>query len=658
MNVAAPGIGSNLDVNGIIDSLLEFERRPLLLIDGKEAGFQAKLSAFGTLKGAVASFQTSIQSLNNVSKFQSLTASSSDETIFTATTSNIANAGSYSIVVSALAQAQKLVATGQTNTTDVIGNGTLTFDFGTTSGATFTSNGSGVKTVTIDNTNNSLSGIRDAINAAKIGVTATIVNDGGSTPYRLSLSSDKLGLKNSMKITVSGGGALETLLARDPAGIDNMTESVAAQDAAFTVDGIAISKSSNTVTDVVQGVTLNLLKTNLATPETLTITKDSSAVTNSVSEFVTAYNEINTVISDLISVDVENNLVGLLQGDGSVRLIQNQLRQTLNASITALSGSLTTLSDIGVSFQIDGTLSLDAAKLQTAVDNNFDDIAGLFADIGKPSDSLVKYTSATDKTQAGSYAVSVSTLATQGKSVAGVTAGLTITAGVDDTLTLTVDGGSTTVSLAPGTYANADALAAELQSKINGASTFSSAGISVAVSQSSGVFTITSAGYGAASKVNVTGGTGMTNLMGATPTETDGTDVVGTINNVAATGFGQFLTGTSGSKTEGLKIQIIGGLIGSRGTINYSRGYADLLDGLVGEFLGDSGLISSRTNGLDQRIEDLNDRREALNLRLIDIEARFRKQFTALDVLLSQMQTTSSFLTTQLDMLNRLAAPG
>ncbi|NOY85477.1 MAG: flagellar filament capping protein FliD [Nitrospirae bacterium] len=666
MGLSPSGIGSNLDINGIVTSLMEIERRPLLLLDKKEANFQAKLSAYGTLKGAVSSFQTAVKDLNNISKFQSLSTASSDKTIFTATADATAISGTYSIEVSQLAQAQKLAAVGQANTSDVIGSGILTFDFGTISGgtfnsgtgeytgSTFTSGGSGTQTVTIDNTNNSLSGIRDAINTAKIGITASIINDGGASPYRLSLSADNIGAKNSIKITVTGDAALSNLLAQDPAGTQNLAETVTAQDAQFTIDGISVTKTDNTVTDAIQGVTLNLLKTNIGSTETLSISKNTASVESSVNAFVNAYNTLNTTISDLTAFNSETNVAGFLQADRSALSVQRQIRQALTASITALSGSFNTLSDIGVSFQKNGALAVDSSKLQTAVSGNFNDIAGLFATVGTSSDSLVNYISDSNKTQPGSYLLSVDTLATQGKTVGSAAAGLTITSGVNDTLSITVDGGSTTITLAAGSY-TAATLATEVQSKINGDTTFSSAGISVAVTESAGVLTITSKGYGAASKVNVAGGNGMTNLLGSSSTATDGIDTVGTINGVTATGFGQFLTGVAGSGAEGIKVQIIGGVTGSRGSVNYSQGYALQLDALADELLGTSGPLSSRTDGIDRQIKDLTGRREVISRRLLDVEARFRRQYTSLDVLLSEMQSTSEFLTQQLDMLNKLA---
>ena len=251
------------------------ERRPIDKLNTQVASYQTKISSFGTLKGLVSGFQTALQGLNN--NFEGFSATPSDASIFSASATSTAAAGIYALDVANLAHAQSLVAVGQTSSTTAIGNGTattITFDFGTISGGTltsgvysgaaFTSNGNGTKSLTIDGTNNTLQGIRDAINTAKIGVTATIVNDGSGTPYRLALTSDSSGVSNSLKITTSGGdGAIDALLAHDPAGLpaaQHLNQTVGGQNANFTVNGIAITKPSNTVTDAIQGVTLTLNK--------------------------------------------------------------------------------------------------------------------------------------------------------------------------------------------------------------------------------------------------------------------------------------------------------------------------------------------------------------------------------------------------------------
>lgn len=656
--ISSPGLGSNLDVNSILRQLMAVESQPLTALDQKEAGYQAKLSAYGNVKSALATFQATVRGLSELSKFQTLKAAPADATIYTASAASTAVAGTYSVEVTKLAQSQKLAAAGQTSSTTSVGNGTLTFDFGTISGGTFNSttgkytgasfatNGSGVKTVTIDSTNNTLAGIRDAINSAKIGVTATIINDGGTSPYRLALTSNNIGSTNSMKISVSGDAALSTLLAHDPAATQNLAETVTAQNAEFKVDGVAVSKTSNTVSDVIQGVTLNLLKTNTGSVNTLTVTRDTASVKSSVDAFVKTYNDLNKTLSELSAYNATTKKAALLQGESAVRSIQAQIRNTLTASLTGVSGAYTSLTSIGVSFQKDGTLAVDSAKLQTAIDTNFNDIANVFAAVGKPTDSLVSYVSSTVKTQAGAYALTISQLATQGKATGSVVANTTITAASNDALNVTIDGVSATVTLAAGTY-TATTLAAEVQSKINGASAFSSLGIAIAVTQSGGVLTMTSNRYGTASIVDITGGNGATGLMG-TPAETAGVDVAGTINGLTGTGSGQYLTGVAGSVVEGLKLQIIGGATGSRGTVNYSQGYAYKLDKLAESLLGTSGPVASRTKSIDSSIEDVNDRREVLNRRLVETEKRYRAQFVALDGLISGLRATSDFLTQQL----------
>ncbi|MGH8671483.1 MAG: flagellar filament capping protein FliD [Burkholderiales bacterium] len=665
MAISAPGIGSGLDVNSIVTQLLALERRPLTLLDRSEAGFQAKLSAYGSLKSALSAFQTSLKSLSDISKYQTLTATTSDSAVFTATASSSATPGSYAIEVNALAQAQKLAAAGQASDNAAIGTGTLTFDFGTISGgsfdsvsgtytgAVFASNGNGTKTVTIDAAHNSLQGIRDAINQAGIGVTATLINDGGTAPFRLALTSNNSGVANSIKIAVSGDAALSNLLAHDPAGTQNLSQKVTAQNAALKIDGVSVSKASNTISDVIAGVTLSLLKTNSAAPATLSVGRDTATVKSSVEAFVKAFNDLTKTLQQLTSFNADTKEAGLLQGDFTGRSIQPRIRGLLGAAIPGLSGGFTTLSAAGVAFQKDGTLAVDATKLQSALNTNFNDIAGLFAAVSKPTDSLVSFVGSTDKTTPGSYALIITQLATKGTSVASQAAGLTITAGVNDALNVTVDGVATAVTLTAGTY-TASALAIESQSRINGASAYSSAGISISVTQSAGVLTITSNHFGSASNASITGGNGKTNLVGATETTTAGLDVAGTLGGQTATGSGQFLTGGAGSAAEGLQIQINGGSTGDRGVISHSQGYAYQLDKLLQGFLSTNGAIDSRTRGITRSIDSIADRREVFNRRLVDVELHLRAQFASLDTLISKLTQTGNFLTQQLQNLSTL----
>jgi flagellar hook-associated protein 2 len=396
--ITASGIGSNLDVNGIVSQLMAIEQQPVKKLDTKEASYQAKLSAYGTVKSGLATLQDSTTSLNNTASFRSIKATPADINILTASANSTAVAGKYSVEISQLAQAQNLAAAGQTDTTTGIGSGTLSFEFGTIdkgalgtfdsatgkyTGATFTpASGSSIRTVTIDSNSTTLGDIRDAINAANIGVTATIVSDGSATPYRLVMTSTS-GVANSLRISVTGDQALSDLMSHDPENVSgqNLSETITAQNAEVKVNGISASMSSNSITDVIHGVTLNLLQ-KTTSPTTVTVARDTSSIKSALDAFVKAYNDIAKPLKDLSTYDVVNKKAPVLNGDSAVLAIQSQMRSVIGASVIGTSGSFKALSQIGVSFQRDGSLTVDATKLQSAIDSNATDVATIVTSTG------------------------------------------------------------------------------------------------------------------------------------------------------------------------------------------------------------------------------------------------------------------------------------
>lgn len=651
--------GGMIDVNGLVTSLMGVERRPVTLLTTKQASYQAQLSAMGSIKSAVSTFQATMGAMASTSSFQTTSATSGDTSVFSATASSASTIGNYAVEVSKIAQAQKLATAGQSSTTATIGNGTLTFDFGSISGGTFDSvtgkysgasfanSGTSSSSITIDASNNSLQGIRDAINAAKIGVTASIVNDGSGTPYRLALSSANMGSSNSMKISVAGDPALSSLLAHDPAGTQNLAETATAQNAQIKVDGISISKSSNTITDAIAGVTLTLKKPSTS-PVTLDVASDTGAITKSVQGFVDAYNTLNKSLTTALASGVVGSTAPL-HGDALIRSLQSQIRSVLSVPLSNNGSGTNTLSQIGVSFQSDGSLALNSAKLSAAISSNAKNVASIFAASGSTTDSLVSFGSGSVSTKPGSYAVSVTQLATQGKLTASAAAGTTITAGVNDTVSLTINGVASTISLSAGSY-TATSLAAEVQAKINGLSALSTAGVTVGVTESGGALSITSNTYGSTSSVSVTGGNGATNLLGASPTAVTGLNVEGSIDGTSIVGSGRSLVSTTGNSS-GLSVSISGGALGARGTVSYSRGYAYQLNQIATEALASNGSLTSRTDGLTSSVRDLGKQIDSLNVRMTTIEARLRKQYSSLDTMLSKMSTTSSYLAQQLSKL-------
>lgn len=654
--ITASGLGSGVDINGLVSQIIAAERAPVSSrLDRREGQLQARLSAFGTLKSSISSFQTSLASLQTVSTFQNKSVSSGDTDVLTASVSSAVAAGTYDISITQRAESHKLstdptkVAHQFTNIGDSVGTGTLTFKFGTTTTGPygFTQDADkATQTVTI--TDGSLAGIRDAVNDAGIGVTASVIFDGS---YQRLVFTANTGEKNSVEITVDDDDLDDT----DDSGLSilayetnaqNLAQNEAAQDASFSLSGVSISSESNTVTTAIEGMTINLLADTGTT--SLTVSEDTGTINTNISSFVAKYNSLMGTINDLSSYDSETNQAGLLNGDGVLRNITTQIRRTISNPISGLTGSATILADIGITTSsTDGTLVLDNTKLNTAMNNNLDDVIGLFSAIGTPSDSLIEYVSSTDLTQVANHAVNITQLATQGDAVGSVAANLTITEGSNDAITLSVDGVATTITLSAGTYASASALVTEVQARINGASELS--GLGVSVSESSGVLTITSNSYGSDSKVNLSGGNGRNDLVGTSPTNTDGVDVAGTIGGYEAIGEGRYLTGTSGAS--GLEIKVTGVATGDRGTVAFTRGYAQQLDDQLSELLSSDGIFSSTTDGLGNSIEGIGLEREALDRRIATIEERVRSQFIAMDLLVAKLRGTSDFLGQQLDSL-------
>lgn len=393
--ISSLGVGSNLDLSGLLDKLATAESQPLVAMKTQQTSYNAKFTAYGTLQGALSAFQAAAKKLADASLFQGVKVASSAADVLSASASATGASGSYSVEVSKLATAQSLVAAGQASATAVIGTGSVTIDFGTITGDTgVTYNASTGKysgagftpdttraaaSVTIDASNNSLEGIRDAINKnSAIGITASIVNDGSASPYRLVFNSTQTGVTSSIRIAVTGDTALKSLLDHNPqgSGVQNLQQTAAADNAALTVNGIAITSTTNTVKEAVQGVTMTLAKSGLSS---LTISRDNVSVEKAVSQFVGTYNSLLGTASYLTKYDSEKKTGSALVGDATLRTIQTGIRAALN---TPQAGELQVLSKVGVTFEKDGSLKLDETKLKSALVNSATAVAALFVGTG------------------------------------------------------------------------------------------------------------------------------------------------------------------------------------------------------------------------------------------------------------------------------------
>ncbi len=412
MAISSLGTGSGLDLNTLLTNLMQAEQQPLVALRTKEASYQARISSLGTVQSALSSLQTAVNFMTPAtgttatSKFSIPKATLADTTIAYATADTGAAASVYSLEVSSLAKAQRLVSPNygaSSSASTVIGTGDLKIEFGalstvTTPSDTFTADAARTKTITIDGTNNTLGGLRDAINAANADVSASIVV--GTAGAQLILTGKQTGLSSIMKLTMTPSVPASTPaftgLDYDPVsgGSGTLSDAVAggqvASNAAFSINGIAGSGTSNTITGMIENVTLNLTKeTTSAT--TITVSKDNTTTLSSaLTSFVKAYNDASVTMTSLGAYDTTSKKAGALQGNSTLLNAHNQVRNLLYTVSSGGSSSYQRLSDIGVTVGKDGKLTLDSSKLTTAIAADFTTVADLVGKVGKAYQTTIE----------------------------------------------------------------------------------------------------------------------------------------------------------------------------------------------------------------------------------------------------------------------------
>jgi len=347
-SISSPGIGSGLDISGIVSKLMQVEAQPLTALQSKEASYQAKLSAFGSLKGALSSLQTAAQTLKNASTYTAKSASTADATVATATAGSTATAGTYDIAITTLAKAHSIRTDTNFAADATFGAGTLSIQIGTGT----------AQTVTIES-GKTLAQIATAINDAKVGVSASVVDTG------------------TLVLTSGTAGPDGAITLSDPDGLLGATSTLqAAVPAVFSVNRIEMTRSTNTLTDAISGITLNLLKEGGTTR--LTVANNTGTITSAVNAFVKAYNDAVGGIKQMTAYDAANKKASVLTGDSTARSIQSQLSSLVSTSISGIAGGISRLSDIGITVQKDGTLAVDSSKLSAAVADPDNDVAAFF----------------------------------------------------------------------------------------------------------------------------------------------------------------------------------------------------------------------------------------------------------------------------------------
>lgn len=671
-SITSTGLGSGLDINSIVSAIVDAERDPAIAsMVSESAAATAAISAYGVLNSALSEFQDSYADLGRSSTFSAATSTSSNSDILDVTLGVGADIGSWQFEVQQKAQAQTIVSAADNSyaeATSEVGTGTITFSFGTyEDDGSFTANPDKEdETLVIDATNNSLDKLRDAINEGDYSVSASIVNDGNS--YRLVLTNKETGEENAMQLTVSDDDGNDT----DTSGLSSLVYSPTvknsertseAKDAVIVMDGIEITRSSNEITSVIEGVTINVNdETEVGETVSINISADYTTVEEQINAFVESYNSTITQMNTLSAYGGESGSDGALNGDSTIRNIKNQLRSVLNTTVTHSGGVVQSFADLGILTERDGTLTLDSDKLTTAMETDMDSIANFFTASGGASDALVEYTSKNSFTVPGTYDVEITQIATQGVlELTAPTFPITVDTS-NDTFKMRLDGYlSEDIVLTAGTYNTAEEFITELQTQINSDSNFVENGLNVSILESAGLISITSNSYGSSSTVAITEteDTGLGLVVGG---GTNGVDVEGTINGASATGSGQVLTSDTGD-SKGISVTVDGGDLGSRGTVTYSAGMTtmlnDILDGIIdsnissseGDIESSGSTIDGKVDALYKQIASLEEQQESLNYRMEKLESRLYDQFNAMDIAVSGLNNLMSYLEATLDSL-------
>jgi len=391
------GINSNLDTQDIINKMVSLEARSMDLVKAKKIIEEQKLASFQELKNRLQTFKSVTTTLNtesrfieNKSVFSNNSFSDSNKVVDITTTSS-ATSGTYSLIVNNLATESKLVTGGYAETTTSIGSGTVRIVIGSSASAT----------VTIDRTNNTLDGLRLAINNLGLNVKVSFLNDGDATnPYRLLISGTQTGSSGAVTMSTNITSGTVTM---------GFYSTQTAQNARLSLDGVSITKSSNTVTDIITGAALKLQS---AGSGTISLSTDTEAITTKVSDFVDEYNDLSLFLNEQLALDSETEETGVLFGNFAVQNLQQILRGSISSKVTGVSGDYSYLSQIGITTQPEGTLILDTDKLSDALLSDIKNVSQLFSSGGITTNSSVAFVGFTRDTQPGSYEVQVSSSGT------------------------------------------------------------------------------------------------------------------------------------------------------------------------------------------------------------------------------------------------------
>ena len=650
------GLVSGLDTTSIIEGLVSLQKSQVDRLNVKKSEILTEQAAFQGVEARLLSLRSSMSQLNRStgSVFDQTTASSSDESILTVTSESKAIPGSYNVRVNSLARAHQIGSQGFSDPSTTISTGTISFQVGDRSATE----------ITIDTSNNTVDGLVNAINTQSDDVSASIVYDQGNSAHRILLTSKYTGEANEINVTnnlITPTGS-EVLPDFSGAAIQDATN--AQLQLGSGAGAIVAEYDSNVIDGLIDNVTLNLESADASKDINLKVTRDTESAKIAIEGFVENYNSMIQYIDDQTAFNTSTNTASPLLGNRTVSTLKTTLSSMVTESVPGLSSSVNRFSQLGIDIDNGGKLIINSSELESALQGNTDgieptDIQRVFGMSGVSDNSGVSFLLGSTRTQASTSSYQVDILQSAERGSVTATSVLDASIVIDSSnnqIQLSIDNLETdTIILASGTYTQEE-LASHLQSRINGIDTRDFDDVDVSLE--SGFLEITSQRYGRSSEISAISGTA-SSILGFDGTETGvGQDVAGSfiVDGVVetATGTGRVLIGDSDNDNTAdlqVRVTLTSGQVsgGVEANLNVSRGISSSLDKYFGELLDTSvGTIKTAEDNFTLRIESLDASIARVNSISESKTEDLIAQFTALERVLSDLQGTSSFLTSQL----------
>jgi flagellar hook-associated protein 2 len=654
------GLISGLSTNDIISKIMEYAKQPQDRLKTQKTDYQQQLLVWQDINTRVLALKSRSEFIADLVDFQAMSATSSDSDILAATASTSAAPGTYYLKVTSRAQSHQVSsqAGAYTSVNDAIGTGTVHIELA--NGRSFD--------VTIDSSNNTLSGLRDAINNADEGVRATIVNAGtsDSPDYRLLLTSEEAGAENSMTVvdtTDLSGGTAPTFDLESPVQEGTSATIEIGQGAGK----ITVTKNTNTITDLIPGVTLNLLSADPSTIVRLDVVRNTSGVQDAIQSFVDQYNDLCDAIGDQFEYDTQTGETQPLFGDFQLQNVQADIIGTLTNRVSGLTSSLNALASIGITQDTTGHLTINSSMLSDALEGSMPNVARIFGAGIESTSSYVSFLASTSDTKPSGltgYEVEI----TQAARRAQVTAGSEMTAPLAAAENLSVNGKSIAL--------DKDMTIDDVIARINAYSSETNVMAVKTGADGTGTgnyLTFRRLQYGGAYEVTVvsnlsytagdTTGVGNVKVTSADAGGEStlgqglvGLNVAGKINGEEATGNGQILSirsTTSKNAAKGLSLLITATEPLSSVKVVFTKGVGAALRELLSSMTSTTGRITEAQDSLNSAITQADTEIADWDTRLTDQENRLYEQFSTLEAQLAKLQQQSDYLTAQFSALNK-----